>query len=94
MTKVAPHVARPWPRALRWACGVVGHVDRNASNEHGHYAYCTRCGRLFGNVWSNSIEAELRAIDFALGNRPAFDGAVTRVEKIQRAIAAARKAEP
>ena len=92
--QTAPHITGPRPRVARWACGAVGHRDRNASNDHGHYAFCVRCGALFGNVWSNDVSAELRAIDLVLGNRPAFDGAKTRVEKIQRAINAARAANP
>ena len=37
---------------LQWLCGVFVHKDRNSSDGKRHYAYCLRCGRLFGNVWN------------------------------------------
>lgn len=54
----APHLPadlfdyRPWPRVLQWLCGVFsGHDAVNYSDSSIHYAYCFRCGRLFGQPW-------------------------------------------
>lgn len=46
----APHMHH-WPRPLQWLCGVFWHKDRNYSDGKKHYAYCLRCGYLFGNPW-------------------------------------------
>ena len=47
----APHM-KPWPKVLQWVCGIFWHVDRNYSDgKTHHYAYCLRCGYLFGHPW-------------------------------------------
>lgn len=57
--ETAPHVATPWPRWLQWVCALLrGHQDRNYSDGRTHYAYCLRCGRLFGNRWGTALAEE------------------------------------
>ena len=47
----APHM-QPWPRWAQVLCArLLGHQDRNYSDGNRHYAYCLRCGYLFGNPW-------------------------------------------
>jgi hypothetical protein len=39
-------------RFYQWLCGVLtNHDDVNYSDGKRHGAYCTRCGRHFGNPW-------------------------------------------
>jgi hypothetical protein len=52
----APHVKNPWPILMQWVCGVFCHVTRNYSDGVRHYAYCLRCGRLFGGVWGEYMK--------------------------------------
>ncbi len=47
----APHFGNPWPKFMQWVCGVFVHVDRHYSDGTEHYAYCLRCGKLFGGIW-------------------------------------------
>lgn len=52
--KDAPHVRRPWPRWLQWICGLFGgHRECHHVGDQTHYAYCARCGRMFGWEWKN-----------------------------------------
>lgn len=49
----APHLGDAvWSPGMQWFCGrVLGHKDRNHSDGKVWYAYCLRCGYLFGNPW-------------------------------------------
>lgn len=50
----APHM-KVWPRWARFVCArILGHKDRNYSDGRLHYAYCIRCGYLFGHPWGGS----------------------------------------
>lgn len=50
----APHM-KAWPWLARLFCSrVLGHKDRNYAGVDLHYAYCLRCGYLFGHPWSTS----------------------------------------
>lgn len=41
-----------WHPVAQFFCGrILGHQDRNYSDGERHYAYCLRCGYLFGNPW-------------------------------------------
>jgi hypothetical protein len=43
-----------WRIVLWWLCGVfTNHVDRNTAQDDAHWAYCLRCGRIFGNKWKS-----------------------------------------
>ena len=45
---------KPWPRWAQALCSrLLGHQDRNYSDGNLHYAYCLRCGYLFGNPWGD-----------------------------------------
>jgi hypothetical protein len=45
---------KPWPRWAQVLCSrLLGHQDRNYSDGNLHYAYCLRCGYLFGNPWGD-----------------------------------------
>lgn len=46
----------------RFLCALIGHADRNYADEEMHYAYCIRCGKIFGHPWS-SDKANKRAFD-------------------------------
>lgn len=51
----APHFKEPWPKWLQYLCGLIPHKDRNYSDGCIHYAYCLRCGRLFGAPWGTFV---------------------------------------
>lgn len=54
----APHM-KAWPWFARFLCArILGHKDRNFAGPQFHYAYCIRCGHLFGNPWGGSHEVE------------------------------------
>jgi hypothetical protein len=45
---------KPWSRFGQLLCGrLLGHQDRNHSDGNTHYAYCLRCGYLFGHPWGS-----------------------------------------
>ena len=46
----APHM-KGWHPILQYLCGLLTHKDRNYSGNYAHYAYCMRCGKLFGHPW-------------------------------------------
>lgn len=56
----APHM-KPWPKVLQWLCGLIWHKDRNYADKKAHYAYCLRCGYLFGHPWKMHTWQELKA---------------------------------
>lgn len=55
--------------SLKWSkrilCYLIGHADRNHADEDRHYAYCIRCGKVFGHPWASERE-----------NKRAFDATV------------------
>lgn len=47
---------KPSSASLKWAkviCFFLGHEDRNHADEDCHYAYCIRCGKIFGHPWQS-----------------------------------------
>lgn len=53
----APHM-KAWPRWAQVLCArLLGHQDRNHSDGKVWYAYCLRCGYLFGHPWSDGRTA-------------------------------------
>lgn len=53
----APHM-KAWPWVGRFLCArILGHKDRNYSDGQFHYAYCLRCGYLFGHPWGGSTNS-------------------------------------
>lgn len=43
-------------------CFFIGHDDKNYADEDMHYAYCARCGKVFGRPWLSDKENK-RAFD-------------------------------
>ena len=38
---------------MKVVCALIGHTDRNYADEDRHYAYCIRCGKIFGHPWAS-----------------------------------------